>query len=177
MASFLDRPEQLLDEALEELGLDSLTNGRKLGPPQTFTKLDHALTIRSGTGRTIGAIEKWSTQQGRKLQDSFEVEVNSNGLPVEVIPQTLDTRTIGVSRYDLYASNMEEAFGTTDLVVLTLQAQPFRVSEIWRDPAGRLRVIEYICWFENVGRNLSASGNRIVQADATLRWISKRQLL
>lgn len=175
--AFLNTPEKSFRETLNEIGLDALSRGRILGAPRTYTRMNHALTIRTGTGRTIGAINGWNPVETRTHEDIFENEVNSNGLPVDIIPQILSTRTIRVSRYDLYARIMEEAFGTRELVVLTVQAQPFKVREIWREPSGRVRAIEYVCWMTDIGKNHRTDGNRIVQADATLVWLSKRKVL
>lgn len=177
MVAFLDRPEALLDEVLDELGLDALRGGRRIGPPQTQTRMDHALTIRTGNGRTIGAINGWAEQQSRTIEDVFDVEVNSNGLPAELIPQIVGTRTVRVDRYDLYTSIMEEAFGTRELVMLTSQAQPFRVREIWREPLGRTKVYEYIAYFSDKGRALRSDGNRIINVNATLHYLRKDRII
>lgn len=174
MVAVLDRPEALLNEVIAELGI---AGGRVIGAPTTQTRMDHALTIRTGSGRTIGAISGWHDQQSRTIEDVFDVEANANGLPVDMIPQILNGRTIRVDRYDLYTQIMEEVFGSRQMVMLTQQSQPFKVREIWREPLGKLRVYEYICWFADKGRPLRSDGNRIVQVNATLQYLHKRQII
>ena len=178
MVSFLDRPQEALNDALRDVGLDILTRGRRTGPPSTFTRLDHSMTIRTGRGRTVGAINGWNPTQTRRVEEEFEVEVKSTGLPVDLVPQIVNSRTIRIDRYDLYTSKMEEAFGTKRLDNLTDQHQPFTVREVWRTPLGSLEVFDYIgCWFADLGRTHNADGNRIVKANATLIYKLKRQML
>lgn len=102
--------------------------------PNTRARLSHALTIRA-RGRTIGAVHQWAPAQGRDIDTEYEVEPNSVGLPVDVIPQVMGRREIRIARYDTYPEIMEEVFGTSELEVLTDQYRPFTLREVWRGPA------------------------------------------
>lgn len=101
--------------------------------PNTRTRLSHALTIRV-RGRIIGAIHSWAPSTSRTVDTEFEVETNSNGMPVDQVPQTVDRREIRIARYDTYPAIMEEVFGTSELITLTDQFQPFTLREVWRGP-------------------------------------------
>lgn len=171
-------PTVTLNQALNNAGLADLTHGRPTGPPNTYTRLDHALTIRSAQGRTIGAINGWEPQEDVQIEEEFEVDVNASGLPVDVIVQNLTGRVINISRYDLYAAKMETAFGTRNLIMLSQQTKPFSVREIWRNPDGTVEAYIYSgCWFRSRGKHHRADGNRIVQVNAVLIWTRKDQVI
>jgi hypothetical protein len=182
MAGFLDDAKGFLEDAGEA--------ARKFGDifdqfaqlPNTRTRLDHALTIRVGTGRVVGAIKTFAPSQGRTVDDEFEVNSAASGMPVDLVPQTVNKREFRIERYDLYTKIMEEVFGTKEIVVLTDQFRPFSLREIWRGPAGVLtgqqRIYEYTgCWFTDIGRVMDASGDRVVAADATVTWLDRRRVL
>lgn len=103
--------------------------------PITRTRLSHALTIRAN-GRIIGAIHQWSPSQSREVDTEFEVGPNEVGMPRDLVPQTVSTRTIRISRYDLYTTAMEEAFGSTEIINLVDQFRPFTLREVWAAPGG-----------------------------------------
>lgn len=153
--------------------------------PNTRTRTTHGLTLRDGrTGRLFGAIHTFSPKQTRAVEEEWEINRDSRGIPVDLIPQNLTSRTIGLSRYDLYTRVMEELFGTTELDILTEQRRPFRMRETWLDPTaiGFLgagpRIYEYIdCWFTDIGRTLSASDDRIVKVEATLMFRDRKRFI
>lgn len=105
--------------------------------PVTRTRLSHALTIRAG-GRIIGAVHQWSPSQTRTIDTEFEIGPNEVGMPREVIPQTVETRSIRIARYDLYPILMEEAFGSREIVNLSDQSRPFTLREVWTAPGAGL---------------------------------------
>lgn len=205
--------------------------------PTTVTRLSHAFTLRAGR-RIIGAIHNVSFSTRRTVDTEFEVDANGYGLPVDHVPQTVETREMRISRYDTYPAVMEEVFGSSELIVLTDQYRPLSIRETWRGPslsfiggagtvAGSLgalggtlgisaveeyankaqadvsnavaaaasgsvgrpllgvlgaltpdtRIYEYTgCYFTDIGRQLDAKGDRVVSADATLVWITRRRL-
>jgi hypothetical protein len=93
----------------------------------------HAITLRSQS-RTIGAVHTFAPSLRRTVDAEYEVEANSTGMPVDLVPQLVDGREIRLSRYDLYPLIMEEVFGAFELVLLTDQTRPFTLREIWRGP-------------------------------------------
>ena len=101
--------------------------------PATLTRTSHAVTIRAN-GVTVGLINGWNPTQNRTVTGIYEVGTDGSGNPVEYMPGNATGLQISVSRYDLYALKMEEAFGTPDLTMLTRQSEPFDVLEVWRFP-------------------------------------------
>lgn len=181
---FFDEPfvPRDLTEGARKYGEDFRRFTNIGGLPNTRTRLTHALTIRSGNGRVVGAISAFSPSQSRVIEDEFEVDAQASGMPIDVVPQVVNHREIRVRRYDLYNRLMEEAFGTDELIVLADQARPFSVREVWRGPSGVLvggqRIYEYRgCWFSNIGRELTADGDRTSMADATLTWQGRDRVL
>jgi hypothetical protein len=71
----------------------------------------------------------------RTVDTEFEMEANSNGMPVDLVPQTVERRELRINRYDTYSVVMEEVFGSSELIVLADQARPFSVREVWRGPS------------------------------------------
>lgn len=189
--AFFDDPQATAEDIANRFGLapngsinlGTLRKAMQGGLPKTQTRLSHSLTIRSGTtGRVVGAIKSWATQQTREVQDHFEVNPYAVGMPIDVVPQKVTSRSLRISRYDLYIRLFEEAFGTTELVVLTDQFRPLTIREVWRSPMGifnsGIRAYDFVgCWFEDIGRTLDAAGDRAVLAEATLRWTNRIQLL
>ena len=154
-------------------------------PPTTVTKLNHSLTLRTANGITIGAVNGWNPQQNRTITPVFGFGTfeqpgpygAQSGEPYEKCPGNLGGQTVGISRYDLFTRPMEDAFGTPDLTMLSNQQTAISVREFWRFPDNTFEVFEYQgCWFSNIGRNHSSTGDRIVNVNATLEYTSKRQI-
>lgn len=108
--------------------------------PNTKTRLSHAFTLRV-RGRIVGAVHMVSPRQARQIDTEFEINANGNGKPVDIVPQTLETRELRVARYDLYTGVMEEMFGTAEVVVLTDQYKPFSLREVWTGPGSGSELI------------------------------------
>ena len=164
--------------------------------PQTRVRTSHALSIRAN-GQTVGLINSWGPTQSRTMTPIFEVGVDNSGNPIEYMPGNMSGLTISVNRYDTYPQRMEEVFGARDLTMLTRQAEPFDMFEIWSVPEkGQLeriasganlslasqsdvvfkqqeRFMYRACWFTSLGRTLSSDDNRIVNVNATLVYTQK----
>ena len=162
--------------------------------PATLARTSHSLTIKVG-GVIVGLINAWGGAQSRTITPIYEVGEVDSGNPVENMPGNVAGLTLAVSRYDIYKTRMEEAFGTPDLVMLTRQNQPFDVMEVWSFPLGRYHLYPYgapeagtprtissqtverfvyqKCWFSNLGRTISATGDRIINVTATLVYTKK----
>lgn len=150
-------------------------------PPQTLVRTSHALTI-SANGIVIGLINGWNPTISRTITPIYELRTRTSGDPVEKLPGNVTGQTIAVQRYDLYTSRMEIAFGTPDLMMLSLQDAAFDVRERWVVPPegpgsdGTAEQILYTgCWFSNIGKNYRSDGDRIVNVNATLEY-TKRAL-
>lgn len=142
-------------------------------PPNTLVRTSHALSIRA-RGITVGMIQTWNPTQGRAVTPCFEINLAGDGSPVEKVPGVLNALTIQVTRYDLYKRRMEAAFGTVDFEMISNQADPIQVMELWRHPDSTMEGWLYVgCWFSNVGRTYSATDARVVQVNATLEYTRK----
>lgn len=149
--------------------------------PATRTRLSHAYSLKTATGRTIGGVFRASVQQSRDVEDEFEVDLDAHGEPADQVPQALSQRSFEIARYDLYTEVMEEVFGTREFEILTDQAVGIKLREVWRAPTGFLgsqgRQYEFlVCHFERLGRAVDTVGDRVVSVDASLRWLRRRRV-
>jgi len=147
-------------------------------PPQTLVRTSHSLTIRANS-QSIGLINGWNPTISRTITPIYEIKTRTSGDPLEKVPGNVTGQTIAIQRYDLYKGRMETAFGTPDLMMLSLQDAPFDVIERWIFPdsaavGGGTEVIRYEgCWFSNIGRNYRSDGDRIVNVNATLEYVKR----
>jgi len=174
--------DQFRDDAGNFTGADVangiLSLGRKRGVPNTRVRLTHAFTLRDKRNRIIGAAYKVAMKQGRDSEDVFEVDANGHGRVREVVMGNLTTRTLSLSRYDLYTAKFEEAFGTQDLTVLTNQRAGLSLREHWNNPvgvftSGRERWQYQQCWFTDIERAKGADDDRVVRVTGTLKWTDR----
>jgi hypothetical protein len=152
-------------------------------PPGTYVRTSHSLTIRVG-GSIIGLINGWNPTISRTITPVYQIATDFQGVrsgdPVEKVPGNVTGQTIGVQRYDIYKGRMETAMGTSDLMMLSSQVDPFDVIEKWQFPQTTGRPeggVEYItykgCWFSNIGRNFRSDGDRIVNVNASLEYTKR----
>lgn len=150
--------------------------------PETLVRTSHSLTINANN-TDIGLINGWNPAQSKTITPIFQIATDLRGTysgdPVEKVPGNMSGQTIAVQRYDLYASRMEIAFGTSDLMMLTMQDRPFEVREKWIYPessGGGIEILWYSgCWFSNIGRSYRSDGDRIINVNATLEWTKRRK--
>lgn len=145
-------------------------------PPDTNARTSHSLTLVAN-GVKIGLINNWNPQQSRTITPIYEINSETSGLPLENIPGNVTGLTISVSRYDLWTSRMEQAFGTVDLTMLSNQQAPIAVEEYWISPTGGTEVWRYEgVWFSNIGRTFKSDDNRIVNVNATLSYVYRTKV-
>lgn len=149
--------------------------------PDTSIVTSHSLTIYAGsTNSPIGLISSWAPQMTRDVAPVYEINAQTSGLPYENVPGNVKGLTISVTRYDIWVKKMEEAFGTTDLTMLSDQTTPFKVIEKWENKAGNSgESFQYVyegCWFTSIGRGLRSDDARIVQVNAALVYLRKIKL-
>jgi beta-glucanase (GH16 family) len=148
--------------------------------PQTSIRTSHAVSIQVGT-TTIGQIQTWAPNQSRTITPGYQLASTLDGVDsgevFENVPGNVTGLTIQVSRYDLFASKMEEVWGLpVAFNMLTSQSQPLTISEKWTNPDNSGERYEYTgCWFSQLGRNLQAQGDRIVMVNATLSYVKIRR--
>lgn len=148
-----------------------------INPPQTLVTTSHSLTIKTGTGITIGLIKQWQPKQDRTITPIYEINTQTSGEPIENVPGNLQGLQITVQRYDLFTKKMELAFGTSELTMLSLQDRPFNVQEVWRYPDNSLEAYIYSgCWFSNLGRQYASDDTRVVIVNATLMYVRKDKM-
>lgn len=154
--------------------------------PETLVRSSHALTIRAN-GISIGLINGWNPGISRTITPVYQIGTRVNGVntgePVEKLPGNVTGQTIAVQRYDIYPEKMEEVFGVFDgggrnsLSMLSQQDRPFEVREQWTipdDQGGGTEIIVYTgCWFSNIGKNYRSDGDRIVNVNATLEYVTR----
>jgi hypothetical protein len=188
MGSFLDTirdPRQTVDDFVTEqavrTGLPlSLITGALRGSdtiPTTRVRTSHAFELRTSRGRVIGAVFGFESSQRRVIDEEYEVEANAVGEPTELVPQTVEGRSIRVERYDLFTDIMEEAFTSGELVSLTDQRVGLKLREAWRAPGAGKRRYQYSkCWFAELGRKISSTDDRIVRVNTTLNYLRRSKI-
>lgn len=153
--------------------------------PKTRTRTSHGLLIKVAGGRVIGAVQGFNHSQSRDLEAVFDVEADAKGYgPADLVPGNVTTRSISITRYDLWQRPCEEAFGTGfEYVNLADQARPFALRTTWRSPVtggvliGGRRVYEYTgCYFSRIGRQASVTDSRIVRVDAEITYVGRRRI-
>jgi len=142
--------------------------------PTTNTRTDHALSIRVG-GVTVGRIQDWAPSHSRNISQVYEINVATKGGVYETIPGNISGLNISISRFDLYSSKMEQAWGPGfDIYMLSDQSTPLTINENWRNPDGTEETWTYTgCWFTSIGRSHSANGDRITRVNASLAYTRK----
>lgn len=168
-------------------------NGNRL--PKTKTRTAYALTLHATVGNrrgVIGAVYDIGVHQSRPVEDEFEIDAGGRGLPRELVPQVLSTRSISLKRYDLFRATIEQVFGNStspisEFVTLADQMTPISMRLTWKMPQNtdieyvvanqpNQRSYEFVdCYFTDLGRTVSM-GNVIVGSDATLTWRNIRAL-
>lgn len=144
-------------------------------PPETAVKTSHGLQIVVN-GKVIGAITSWSPDaKTRGMTHIYELNYETSGHPVDIVPGNLGGFTIRVNRYDLWKDRFEEVFGGISVEeALGDQDRPFEVRQVMKRPDGTKEVYVYRgCWMSSVGRTYSATGDRIVMVSATLTYLEK----
>lgn len=193
----VDPIRQFLDDPLSVLqrGVD---NGQRV--PVTETETSYALTIhvavpRGPDGRpkrgVIGGITRLAENEARQVDDEFEINREGKGLPVDLVPQNLTSRTLSIARYELYKKPFSLVFGNRPINVLTDQTMPFSVrltikapqspssivSAFIKDPTSSMTVYEYYgCHFTDKGTTRDVK-DIIVGVNATLKWTGVQPLL
>ena len=149
--------------------------------PQTTIRTSHAVAIKYQSV-TIGQIQTWAPSQSRTITPAYQLAsfagTTASGEVTENVPGNITGLTIQISRYDLFASKMEEIWGDVAFWMLTKQVNKLEIDEVWENPdESRERYTYEDCWFSQLGRNLQAQGDRIVMVNATLNYARIRKIL
>lgn len=159
--------------------LDQASGALSGASPVTTTRLSYGFTLHTAFNgqrpRVIGAMQSATFAQSRAVDDEYEVEASSNGRPVDQVPQALTTRTVTFERFDTYSSILESIFGAPEFNTLLDTSFPLVFREVWKDPQGFFSVVTRAYQYNGVvvtdyGRQIRASGDRIVVTNMTVRW-------
>lgn len=151
--------------------------------PNTTTQLSHGMSI-SANRQTIGAINEFNTRVNRNIQELYEfgqvtayAQGGGPGDPFELVPGNVTGMQIDMRRYDLYPLELERAFGTPDLAMLSGQLDAIDdIKEAWVVPDGPGYIRQYQgCWFSDIGRQISASNDRTINASGTIKFARRGQ--
>lgn len=137
--------------------------------PNTRVANQHIISIRF-RGTNIGLIQRWAPRQTRRMTPIYEISDRTSGRRVDVVPGNVETLTVDVNRYDLFERRLHEAFGfPANANHLADHTDPFEVQELWTLPDGLITGTIYQgCWFSSVGREYTATGDRVIMANATM---------
>lgn len=148
--------------------------------PQTnLISTSHGISIMFG-GDTIGMIQTWNPGQTRGVASAYELRADTSGEVVEQVPGNLGGLTIGITRYDLFKKKMEQIWGFK-MIMLTDQKNAIDIKEKLlskTDVGTTTEIFMYEkCWFTNLGRTISATGDRIINVNATLAYTRKIEIV
>ena len=111
------------------------------------TKTSHSITILNGDNKTIGMIHSWQASRNRTVTRIHELNANTAGQAVDLVPGVVGTDQITISRYALWKSDLfyaigeskdgSKVFGGTPGSVKDMlqQRQPFEIREVWATPS------------------------------------------
>jgi hypothetical protein len=146
--------------------------------PNTNLKIrtSHSLAIRV-KGKTVGLMQRFGYTLSRTITPIFELNPDTTGEPVDLVPGNVTTPELTVTRVDLQTDIMEEVFGGTRLDMLSDQQNPFEVVEVWKYNDGTSEVYIYEgCWFSRISRMHDATGDRVVRVEGTINYTRRRRV-
>lgn len=140
-----------------------------MATPDTRAASSHVISIRF-RGVTIGFIQRWSPRQQRRTTPLYELNSDTSGRRVDIVPGNVEQLQIDIQRYDLFTKKMHEAFGFAATASnLADHTEPFEVQEVRKLPSGVTEATIYTgCWFSNIGREYTATGDRTVNVNAQI---------
>jgi hypothetical protein len=151
-------------------------------PPRTRVRSSHGALLQAVMGKRqafVGAVFDLQFSESAVLEDVFEVNPQSRGLPVDIVVQNVQQRNIATGMFELNAQLFEDFFGTNaDASLLGDQRVQLRLREVALGPSKRLvysRQYEGVR-IENVTKSLSANDDRTVRIRATFRWQRSRRI-
>jgi hypothetical protein len=146
-----------------EVNVDSLTDA-------------DSIRALSESSVKIGAIMSFTESSPRDTQARYELDADVAGDIVERIPQLVN-RSLRVNRAVLYAGDILQAFGFTDVADIIDQNVPFVVVKVERAPEGTgipTRTTVYTgCWFHDLPKTYDMGGNLQVMQDLEIGYTRK----
>ncbi len=148
-------------------------------PPDTLLATSHGIKIMA-KGVTVGAIIKWTpAAYTRAMALPTELNYETSGHPIDVVPGNLGGFKITVNRYDLWKSKMEEVFFDASIEeALGMQDNPFVVYQYLLKPDGTKELVVYRkCWFSSIGRDYDTAGDRIIKVAGEITFLKREKIL
>jgi len=145
--------------------------------PLTRIASQHIISIRF-QGVTVGAVQRWAPRQTRRMTPIYEINTLTSGRRVDIVPGNIEQLQIAVDRYDLFTKRLHEAFGfPASAINLADHTNPFDVQELWQLPSGLIIGTIYTgCWFSDIGREYTATGDRVIMTRGTIEVTDKMNL-
>jgi hypothetical protein len=148
-------------------------------PDAPTAKTYHGLTIQVDNV-VIGRIKSWQpTAYSRATAHVYELNVDSFGRPVDLVPGVASGFTIAFSRVELWMHEIEVELGLTSTSQvwddLTDQTRPFTIDEFLYRGTSLYRHWQYRgCWFQERNEDTAdAQGDAIYTVNATVAYIQR----
>lgn len=122
-----------------------------------------------GKMRSIGAVKKLDRRISRNMTRRRELDSNTPGITVEIVPGAVTDFSLTISRAMLNKSSMLEAFGITGVEDLIHQNIPIDIEEHRFMPDGKVQIVTYKgCYFKSNPQTLDIDGEWLMVQDAEL---------
>lgn len=122
-----------------------------------------------GKMRSIGAVKKLDRRISRNMSRRRELDSNTPGITVEIVPGAVTDFSLTISRAMLNKSSMMEAFGITGVEDLIHQNIPIDIEEHRFLPDGKEQIITYKgCYFKSNPQSIDIDADWIIVQDAEL---------
>jgi hypothetical protein len=134
------------------------------------TKTTHSIQLQGADGKIIGMIQNWQPSRTRGTRRVFELNANTSGQGVDIVPGVVESDSLSVTRIalwtaDLFASFSAEKFA--DAKDWLQQSSPFEVKEIWASPANGNGVAADYAGSMVAGQNGTDAKNDPIKEGAT----------
>ena len=140
------------------------------------TQTYHGFSIQVG-GVTIGRITEWTPQAlDRDATLIYELNAQTWGQPVDIVPGKANTFTVSFSRAEVWGEEIEKAFGEDDVyTLLTSQNTPFAVDEVFLKGLQLYRQYRYLgCWFTSKSWDaFGADGEGTIKISGEIMFVNK----
>jgi len=146
-------------------------------PDAPNTQTYHGFSIQIG-GKTIGRITEWTpVQLDREINHIFELNADTWGQPVDIIPGRATNFDLAFARAEVWGQDAEVAFGLADDVFSLLidQRAPFQIREVYKYGSTIVRQVNYRgCWFKEKNvTQFTGEGDGIIKIDGTIAFVNR----
>lgn len=126
-------------------------------------------TMPDGSMKSIGAIQGFSRRIDRNMTRRMELDSDTPGITVEVIPGAINGFSITIRRAMMNQKNMMEAFGLVAIEDLIHQNIPIDIEEHRFLPNGKEQIVTYRkCYFKSNPLEVAIDRDWVIVQDAEL---------